>query len=72
MTKLLTFLLGFYVSTMMRRWWSQICHLPNVENIALTVNSVVGPPTSEDNKGINLKVFSYFNKMQTCYLFHII
>ena len=57
MTKLLTFLLGFYVSTMMRRWWSQICHLPNVENIALTVNSVVGPPTSEDNKGINFKYF---------------
>ena len=43
MTKLLTFLLGFYVSTMMRRWWEQIRHLPSVENVALTLNSIIGP-----------------------------
>ena len=56
MTKLLTFLLGFYVSTMMRRWWEQIRHLPSVENVALTLNSIIGP------QGIYLRPYLYTHK----------
>ena len=54
MTKLLTFLLGFYVSTMMRRWWEQIRHLPSVENCALTLNSIIGP------QGIHLRPYLFY------------
>ncbi len=41
LVKILSLLLGFYVSTMMRRWWTQITHLPKIEDIAMTLNGLV-------------------------------
>merc|ERR550519_3259108 len=33
MTKFLTFVLGFYVSQMIKRWWDQVKLLPEIEPI---------------------------------------
>lgn len=43
----LTFLLGFYVSLVVRRWWEQYCKLPWPDDIALSLRGVV---TGEDNQ----------------------
>ena len=36
-----TFLLGFYVSTIMGRWWSQVRSLPQIEDVAFVLNTLV-------------------------------
>ena len=41
--KVLTLLLGFYVSAMLGRWWKQITDLPNVSSVAMTMNALVMP-----------------------------
>ena len=35
------FLLGFYVSNMMVRWWSQITNLPQIKGVAIVLNGLV-------------------------------
>jgi len=37
----LTFLLGFYVSLVVRRWWEQYCKLPWPDNIAIYLRGLV-------------------------------
>ena len=46
----LTFLLGFYVSLVVRRWWEQYCKLPWPDDISLSLRGVV---TGEDNNKVN-------------------
>ena len=41
--KVITFVLGFYVGTMMRRWWSQISKLPDITQVAMALNGFVEP-----------------------------
>ena len=41
MARDLTFLLGFYVSTVAKRWWDQVSYLPEPDNLALFLNGVV-------------------------------
>ena len=41
MTRILTFLLGFYVATIMKRWWAQITGLPKIADIAMVLNGLV-------------------------------
>ena len=41
--KVITFVLGFYVATMMRRWWSQISKLPDITQVAMALNGFVQP-----------------------------
>ena len=36
-------LLGFYVSTMMNRWWSQLAKLPHLADVALSLNGITTP-----------------------------
>ena len=43
MVKVLGFFLGFYATTMMKRWWSQIVHLPRTSDVAMILNGVVVP-----------------------------
>ena len=38
--KVLALLLGFYVSTMMNRWWSQLVKLPQLGDVALILNGI--------------------------------
>ena len=42
-TKILTFFLGFYVATMMKRWWDQISSLPDITPVAMALNGWVQP-----------------------------
>ena len=46
----LTFLLGFYVSLVVRRWWEQYCKLPWPDDIALSLRGVV---TGGDSHKVN-------------------
>ena len=41
--KVLALLLGFYVSTMMGRWWGQIVKLPHIADLAMELNGLVAP-----------------------------
>ena len=41
--KVLTFFLGFYVGSMMNRWWKQISALPDIRDVAITLNSLFKP-----------------------------
>eukprot|EP00092_Neocalanus_flemingeri_P011927 GFUD01012859.1.p1 GENE.GFUD01012859.1~~GFUD01012859.1.p1 ORF type:complete len:435 (-),score=93.53 GFUD01012859.1:908-2068(-) len=41
MTRLLTFLLGFYVSTICKRWWDQVSKLPDADNLGLVLGGLV-------------------------------
>ena len=44
----LTFLLGFYVSLVVKRWWEQYCKLPWPDNIAVYLRGLL--PGNEDRK----------------------
>jgi len=48
-------LLGFYVATMMRRWWNQISALPDVKLLAMTLNGLVLPDSNDGEKELKLK-----------------
>ncbi len=39
--EVIALLLGFYVEIMMTRWWEQLTSLPSVEDLAITLNSLV-------------------------------
>eukprot|EP00091_Calanus_sinicus_P007253 TRINITY_DN18216_c0_g1_i1.p1 TRINITY_DN18216_c0_g1~~TRINITY_DN18216_c0_g1_i1.p1 ORF type:complete len:115 (-),score=1.90 TRINITY_DN18216_c0_g1_i1:60-404(-) len=41
LTKIITFLLGFYVTTIARRWWDQVSKLPDADNICLILGGLV-------------------------------
>ena len=37
----LSFILGFYVSVVMTRWWNQYCSIPFPDNLAIIVGASV-------------------------------
>ena len=41
--KVIALLLGFYVSTMMNRWWGQIVKLPHIADLAMELNGLTVP-----------------------------
>ena len=43
--KVIALLLGFYVSTMMSRWWGQIVKLPHLADLAMELNGLTVPGT---------------------------
>merc|ERR1712037_803207 len=45
-TKLITFLLGFYVSNIINRWWNKVRSVPKVENPSMVLSAL----TWEDAK----------------------
>ena len=49
-TKVITFVLGFYVATMMGRWWSQISKLPDINQVAMKLNALVCPNNSDETE----------------------
>ena len=64
-TKLITFLLGFYVSFTLGRWWKKITCIPEIEEFCLTLNSFiwVDPDKNESEiyvkEGVTVKQFKY-------------
>ena len=51
--KILALLLGFYASTLMRRWWGQVSKLPRLNDVAMVMNAIFQP-------GINVSLFVEF------------
>merc|ERR1712062_782603 len=49
-TKVITFVLGFYMSTMMGRWWSQISKLPDITQVAMKLNALVCPKNPDETE----------------------
>ena len=39
--KVLALLLGFFVSTIMNRWWSQLMKLPQLNDVAMVLNGML-------------------------------
>ncbi len=54
-TRVLSMLLGFYVATMMARWWTQICKLPEITGIAMTLNALVTDSAQGEAAALDLK-----------------
>ena len=40
-TKVLTFLLGFYVSFIFSRWWSQVSNVPTIDGVCLSLEGLL-------------------------------
>ena len=51
----LTFLLGFYVSTVAKRWWDQLIYLPRPYNLVIFLTGVVLNPEQNHNIHLILK-----------------
>ena len=49
-TKVITFVLGFFVATMMKRWWSQISMLPDITQVAMKLNALVCPKNTDETE----------------------
>jgi len=41
MSRLITFLIGFYVSSNVRRWWEQVSRLPDADNLSMILGGLV-------------------------------
>lgn len=50
----LTFLLGFYVTTIAKRWWDQFSHLPVPDNLAIYLSGVIVNPRQEDIQALKM------------------
>ena len=46
----LTFLLGFYVSLVVKRWWEQYCFLPWPDSLAFFLRGLVTGGGQENNR----------------------
>ena len=56
----ITFLLGFYVSLVVKRWWEQYCYLPWPDSLAFLLRGLVtGGDDQEENKIIRRTVVRY-------------
>jgi len=55
----LTFLLGFYVSLVVKRWWEQYCFLPWPDSIAIFLRGLVVGGDVEKNRMIRRTVIRY-------------
>jgi len=56
-TKLITFLLGFYVSTIAKRWWDQVGRLPDADTLGLVLGGLVwaGADPDQSAKEVSLE-----------------
>lgn len=64
-TRILTFLLGFYVSFTINRWWRQITSIPSIDGLCIALGSFiwVDPSKKEDEvcikEGCTIKEFKH-------------
>ena len=52
----LTFLLGFYVSLVVKRWWEQYVKLPWPDEVATLLKAGVTKEKEEDKEGENQRI----------------
>ena len=55
----ITFLLGFYVSLVVKRWWEQYCFLPWPDSLAFFLRGLVTGGQPDDNRMIRRTVVRY-------------
>jgi hypothetical protein len=55
LVKVLGLLLGFYVATLMVRWWKQITHLPRIEELAMALNGIIQPGDKGTHAALEFK-----------------
>jgi hypothetical protein len=55
LVKVLGMFLGFYVKTMMARWWSQICHLPKIDTLCMTLNGLIHSGAKGEHSALEFK-----------------
>ena len=56
----ITFLIGFYVSSVVNRWWDQFMTLPRPDKFALLLVNLI-PGSDEFQKNLRLTVMRYYN-----------
>ena len=52
----LTFLLGFYVSLVVKRWWEQYVKLPWPDEVAIQLKATITKLKQGENEGENLRI----------------
>ena len=52
LSSILTFFLGFFVVTMMKRWWDQVSSLPDIAQVAMVLNCLVPEDSMHKKKTI--------------------
>jgi len=55
-SKDLIFLLGFYVSMIVKRWWDQVYNLPEIDQIAVLMGGLVVTDGKNDEEAHNFKI----------------
>ena len=64
MSKIITFLVGFYVSTIVKRWWEQVRHLPlPVVATNIQLANIIEDTKLNADEALNLKkrIMRYFH-----------
>ena len=62
-TRILTFLLGFYVSYTMRNWWVQVALLPRMDTLCIAIGSFISTKSQQKEdqllvkKGLTVKMY---------------
>ena len=51
-TRILTFLLGFYVSFTIGRWWKQVTSIPRIDSICLSIGGFVWCDRSKNDRDV--------------------
>ena len=58
LSSILTFFLGFFVVTMMKRWWDQVSSLPDIAQVAMVLNCLV-PEVPEHSMHLKKTILRY-------------
>ena len=56
-TRILTFFLGFFVASMMKRWWDQVTTLPDISQVAMVLNGLV--KSGKDSLSLKKTILRY-------------
>lgn len=61
MARVITFLVGFYVATNMRRWWEQIKSIPKATNIGIQLENIMDKISPEEALNLKKKILRYLH-----------
>lgn len=61
MLKVITFLVGFFVSTNIRRWWDQIKYMPGPVNIGIQLENLMDNIEHEEALDLKKKIMRYLH-----------
>ena len=61
--KVLTVLLGFFVATIVKRWWDQTSKIPRLEKLAISLNAIMQEGKSHIHKKFDQIIVYYKAKL---------